>query len=185
MARKKNETVEWIKAISIAVIIAAIIRFFFFTPIVVDGESMMPTLHDQNRMIVNKISYKIGGPDRFDVVVFHAPGGKDYIKRVIGLPGDHVEYKNDTLYINGKAYEEPYLDQYKSELDDGMPLTEDFKLEDTPGGDKVVPEGEIFVMGDNRRNSRDSRAIGPVSLKKVVGTTSIVYWPFNEIRTVD
>jgi signal peptidase I len=92
MARKKNETVEWIKAISIAVIIAAIIRFFFFTPIVVDGETMMPTLHDQNRMIVNKISYKIGGPDRFDVVVFHAPGGKDYIKRVIGLPGVHVEY---------------------------------------------------------------------------------------------
>ena len=78
-------------------VLAAIIRFFLFTPIVVDGESMMPTLENGDRMVVNKIGYMVGEPDRFDIVVFHAPEQKDYIKRVIGLPGDHVEFKNDQL----------------------------------------------------------------------------------------
>ena len=72
---------------------------------------MMPTLENGDRMIVNKIGYKIGEPDRFDIVVFHAPEEKDYIKRVIGLPGDHVEYKDDQLYINGEPIDEPYLDR--------------------------------------------------------------------------
>ena len=88
---------------------------------------MMPTLHDQDRMIVSKLSYEIGQPKRFDIIVFHAPEGKDYIKRVIGLPGDRIEYKNDTLYVNGKAYKEPYLAEYKKQLVDG-PLTDPFTL---------------------------------------------------------
>ncbi|MDV2583734.1 signal peptidase I, partial [Alkalibacillus haloalkaliphilus] len=79
----------------------------------------------QDRMIVNKLSYNIGEPKRFDIIVFHAPEHKDYIKRVIGLPGDHIEYRNDTLYVNGKAYKEPYLNKYKEEVEDG-PLTDDF-----------------------------------------------------------
>ena len=111
--KEKNELWEWMKALLIAFGLAAIIRFFLFTPIVVDGESMMPTLENGDRMIVNKIGYTVGKPDRFDIVVFHAPEQKNYIKRVIGLPGDHVEYKDDQLYINGKELEEPYLDQYK------------------------------------------------------------------------
>ena len=79
-------------------------------------------------MIVNKFSYTIGEPNRFDIIVFHAPENKDYIKRVIGLPGDKIEYKDDILYVNGKAYEEPYLDEYeKDEILDG-PLTEPFTL---------------------------------------------------------
>lgn len=119
MRTNKNELWEWIKAIAIAVLLAVVIRYFLFAPIVVDGLSMMPTLHDQNRMIVNKFSYKIGDPDRFDIIVFHATAEKDYIKRIIGLPGDHIEYRNDTLYVNGKAYKEPYLDQYKKEVIDG------------------------------------------------------------------
>ncbi len=77
---------------------------------------MMPTLENGDRMIVNKIGYMIGEPNRFDIVVFHAPEGKDYIKRVIGLPGDHIEYKNDQLYINGEPIEEPYLDEYKAQI---------------------------------------------------------------------
>src|SRR5437763_449971 len=118
MTKKKNELWEWTKALLIAVALAAVIRYFLFAPIVVDGLSMMPTLHDQDRMIVNKLSYEIGTPHRFDIIVFHAPEGKDYIKRVIGLPGDRIEYKNDTLYVNGKAYKEPYLDEYKKQLVD-------------------------------------------------------------------
>ena len=105
-ANMKDKIREWIKALVIAIILVAVIRQFFFTPIVVDGFSMMPTLKDTDRMIVNKFSYAIGEPKHFDIIVFQAPEGKAYIKRVIGLPGDKVEYKEDTLYINDKAYAE-------------------------------------------------------------------------------
>ncbi|MFS0782326.1 signal peptidase I [Bacillus sp. 1P06AnD] len=182
MAKKKNETWEWTKALLIAIALAAIIRFFLLAPIVVDGYSMMPTLHDKDRMIVNKISYKIGEPDRFDIIVFHAPEKKDYIKRVIGLPGDTIEYKDDVLYVNGKAYKEPYLDEYKKQVIGG-PLTENFTLLENRGVQKV-PEGHLFVMGDNRRNSKDSRQIGFVSMDDVVGKTSVVYWPIKDMRIV-
>ena len=109
----KDRIRQWIKALVIAIILVAVIRQFFFSPIVVDGFSMMPTLKDTDRMIVNKFSYVIGEPKRFDIIVFQAPEGKAYIKRVIGLPGDKVEYKEDIFYINGKAYAEAYLDEYK------------------------------------------------------------------------
>lgn len=176
MAKQKNELWEWIKALAIAVILAAVIRYFFFAPIVVDGLSMMPTLHHQDRMIVNKIGYKVGEPDRFDIVVFHATVEKDYIKRIIGLPGDRIEYKNDILYINDEPYEEPYLDEYKKNLIDG-PLTDPFILEE-------VPEGHLFVMGDNRRYSKDSRHIGPVPISEVLGETSLIYWPISDFGIV-
>ncbi len=181
--KEKNELWEWIKALLIAFAIAAFIRYFLFTPIVVDGDSMMPTLEDGDRMIVNKIGYKIGSPDRFDIVVFHAPEGKDYIKRVIGLPGDHIEYIDDQLYINGEALEEPYLDQYKAEITEGN-LTGDFKLQDINPDYEVIPEGHVFVMGDNRRFSKDSRHIGVVSLDEIIGNTNMIFWPLNEIKIV-
>ncbi|KXG10529.1 signal peptidase I [Anoxybacillus rupiensis] len=183
MAKQKSETWEWLKAIVIAVLLAGGIRYFIFAPIVVDGQSMMPTLHDRDRMIVNKLSYKIGEPHRFDIIVFHAEEGKDYIKRVIGLPGDRIEYKDDTLYVNGKPYKEPYLDQYKKQVIDG-PLTEPFTLEDIPGGQATVPKGYLFVMGDNRRFSKDSRHIGFIPMEKVVGKTNIVYWPLSDARII-
>ncbi|MHC8516384.1 signal peptidase I [Sporosarcina sp. ITBMC105] len=181
--KKKNETWEWIKALLIAFGLAAIIRIFLFTPIVVDGVSMMPTLEHGDKMIVNKIGYTIGKPDRFDIVVFHAPEKKDYIKRVIGLPGDEVEYRDDTLYINGKAVEEPYLDKYKAEVNDG-PLTEDFTLEEKINR-QTVPEGYVFVMGDNRRKSKDSRHIGAVSIDEIIGSTKFVFWPIKDFGIVD
>jgi signal peptidase I len=177
MTRQKNELWEWIKALAIAVILAAVIRYFFFAPIVVDGSSMMPTLQDKDRMLVNKIGYRIGSPDRFDIVVFHATEDKDYIKRVIGLPGDHIEYKDDQLYINGELFEEPYLDPYKQEVVDG-PLTPPFVIDS-------VPDGHLFVMGDNRRYSKDSRQIGPVQISEVLGKTNIVYWPFSDIGIIE
>lgn len=183
MKKKKNELWEWIKALLIAVILAAIIRTFLFAPIVVDGLSMMPTLHNQDRMIVNKFSYRIGDPNRFDIIVFHAPEGKDYIKRIIGLPGDEIEYKDDTLYVNGKAYEESYLEEYKKAVIDG-PLTEPFTLEEKIGR-KKVPEGQLFVMGDNRRYSKDSRHIGTVPMEKVLGKTNILYWPVEDMQIID
>lgn len=181
--KEKNELWEWIKALVIAFVIAVLIRYILFTPIVVDGDSMMPTLKDGDRMIVNKIGYTIGEPDRFDIVVFHAPEGKDYIKRVIGLPGDTIEYKDDQLYINGKAYDEPYLDEYKSQLTEGT-LTQDFTLQEIDPTLEVIPEGYVFVMGDNRRYSKDSRHIGIVSQDELIGNTSIIFWPIGDIKIV-
>ena len=181
--KEKNELWEWIKALVIAFVIAVLIRYILFTPIVVDGDSMMPTLKDGDRMIVNKIGYTIGEPDRFDIVVFHAPEGKDYIKRVIGLPGDTIEYKDDQLYINGKAYDEPYLDEYKSQITEGT-LTQDFTLQEIDPTIDVIPEGYVFVMGDNRRYSKDSRHIGIVSQDKLIGNTSIIFWPIGDIKIV-
>lgn len=181
--KTKNETWEWIKALLIAFGLVAIIRVFLFTPIIVDGESMMPTLRDGDKMLVNKIGYTIGEPKRFDIVVFHAEEQKDYIKRVIGLPGDEVVYEDDVLYINGEPYEEPYLDSLKQETID-LPLTENFELKDKIQA-TTVPEGHVFVLGDNRRKSRDSRSIGAVPIEEIIGKTKFVFWPMKNFGFVD
>ncbi|MDY0407652.1 signal peptidase I [Virgibacillus soli] len=175
--KNKGHISEWIKALFIAIILTFIIRTFFFTPVIVNGYSMEPTLHEEERIIVSKI----GEPKRFDIIVFHATDKKDYVKRVIGLPGDRVEYKDDILYINGEPYEEPYLDEFKQKVID-KPLTHSFTLEQTPVGSEVVPEGHLFVLGDNRRGSEDSRHIGAIPMEKVVGTTRIVYYPFKDMK---
>jgi signal peptidase I len=175
MASKKNETWEWIKALSAALLLAGIIRFFLFAPVVVDGQSMMPTLQNGDRLIVSKI----GEPERFDIVVFHATEEKDYIKRVIGLPGDVIEYKNDSLYVNGNPVKEEYLKSYKEKTKDGN-FTYDFTLMEVTGVQKV-PEGQLFVLGDNRRNSEDSRNIGTVDQDLVLGKASLRFWPLSEI----
>lgn len=182
--KEKSDLWEWIKALVIAFLLAALIRFVLFTPIVVEGESMMPTLESGERMIVNRLNYKVGDIQRFDIVVFHAPEKKDYIKRVIGVPGDTLEYKNDQLYINDKKVNETYLQDYKNQIVDGGTLTEDFSLLDYTGK-KIIPKGYYFVMGDNRRNSKDSRHIGLVSEEKIVGKASVVFWPIENFGTID
>lgn len=184
MENKKTaiEIRDWVTALGVAIIAALLIRTYLFVPILVDGESMMPTLHDKNRMIVNKIGYITGEPKRGEIVVFHAPDGRDYIKRVIGLPGDSVEYKNDILYINGEKVDEPYLDKYKKQVETGT-LTEDFTLESLYDI-KRLPKNKYWLMGDNRRWSKDSREIGPIKRDKIVGKTSLVFWPMSEFRTV-
>ncbi|RLQ97260.1 signal peptidase I [Falsibacillus albus] len=174
----KQEGFEWLKAFVIGLIIFVIIRAFFFSNYVVEGKSMMPTLQDGNKLVVNKIGYEIGSLHRFDVIVFHATKEDDYVKRVIGLPGDTIEYKNDILYVNGKPQKEPYLDKYKSEVMDGK-LTGDFTLKELTNKEKV-PKGKIFVLGDNRRNSMDSRIFGFVDESKVVGKVDLRYWPLKE-----
>lgn len=180
---KSKEVFSWVKAIGIAIILAFLIRTYIFAPIVVDGESMMPTLQDHERIVLTKFGTSIDSIDRFDIVVFHATEDKDYIKRVIGLPGDHIEYKDDTLYINGKKYDEPYLEEYKEQMA-GEPLTGSFKLEEVSGS-MTVPENQLFVMGDNRQNSLDSREIGPVSVDEIVGKANLVYWPIKEFKFVE
>ena len=174
------ELFGWIKSIVGAFVFVIAMRTFIFSPILVEGASMMPTYEDGDRVIVNKIGKKISCIDRFDIIVFEAPIGENYIKRVIGLPGDHVAYKNDTLYINNEALEEPYLDLYKEQLIDTGTLTQDFTLEDLTD-DATVPEGYLFVLGDNRRKSLDSRdpGVGFVPMEKVLGKVMMRYYPFD------
>ncbi|HLR66125.1 MAG TPA: signal peptidase I [Virgibacillus sp.] len=179
MAKRKSDWFDWIKAILIAFALAFIIRMFFFAPIIVDGPSMLPTLHDRDQMIVNKFNYRISKPERFDIVVFHASVQKDFIKRVIGLPGEHVQVKDNVLYIDGEEVEEPFLKDQKNKIKSYQTLTNDFKLEDLPGGYETIPEDHVLVLGDNRENSTDSRMFGVVSMDQVVGKTSLIYWPFD------
>lgn len=160
---------KWLKEnIVFLIILTAIIitRIFFFSPIRVNGTSMYPTLQDKEFMILNKISLK-QGINRFDIVVVQE-NNKHIIKRVIGLPGESVMYKNDKLYINGKAVEDNYSKTATNDFDN-----------------VVLGENEYFVMGDNRIVSKDSRVIGPVNIKNIKGKTNLIIFPFNKIGTVE
>lgn len=179
MAKKKNEWFDWIKALLIALGLVFLIRTFLFTPIIVDGPSMSPTLHDRDQMIVNKFTYRFNEPDRFDIVVFHANDQKDFIKRVIALPGEHVAYKDNILYINGEPIEEKFFTENGIQIE-----TNDFTLEEITGNYTTVPEGHVFVLGDNRTNSTDSRLLGPISIEQVVGKASVIYWPFDRLQFI-
>ncbi|AQY50980.1 type I signal peptidase SipZ [Listeria weihenstephanensis] len=178
MNEKKLKLVwSWTWAIVLGLFITLLIRFYLFVPVMVDGSSMMPTLHDGDRVIINRF----GNVDRFDVVIFKDEG-REYVKRVIGLPGDEITYKNDELYVNGKKQNESYLDTYKKQLGNGL-LTDDFSTKDLiPSG--VVPKGTVFVLGDNRRASKDSRIMGPIPESKILGTTPICYWPLEHAKFI-
>jgi len=128
----------------------------------VDGASMEPTLFSGEYVVVNRLSYRLGSPHRGDIIVFHFPRDpkEEYIKRVIGLPGDEVEVRNGTVYINGQPLDENYL-----------------KVKTNYIGSWVIPEGQLFVLGDNRNNSSDSHDWGTVPLDYVVGKAVMVYWP--------
>ncbi|SDH54421.1 type I signal peptidase. Serine peptidase. MEROPS family S26A [Alteribacillus persepolensis] len=174
-----REIWDWIKTFAVVLLIVFIVRTFFFANYMVHGESMMPTIENGERLIINKIGYEFSEPDRFDLVVFHANEESDYIKRVIGLPGDRIEYRDDTLYINGEPYEEKYLTPMKNQMRTGQDFTNDFTLEEITGKQQV-PEGKVFVLGDNRQNSMDSRQLGFIDMDEIVGKANIRYWPLNE-----
>lgn len=175
----KKEGLEWIKAVGVGLIIFVFIRTFFFSNYEVEGESMMPTLEDGNKLIVNKVGYQIGDFKRFDVIVFHANKEEDYVKRIIGLPGDKIEYKDDQLFINDVKMEEPYLEKYRNQTLTRR-LTEDFTLNEITGIE-TVPEGKLFVLGDNRLESWDSRRFGYISVDQVVGKVNLRYWPLDHM----
>ncbi|PEJ60758.1 MULTISPECIES: signal peptidase I [unclassified Bacillus (in: firmicutes)] len=177
----RKEVFDWGKAIFIGIAIAFIVRTFLFSTYVVDGESMMPTLKNGNLLVINKFGYELSDIKRFDVIVFHANKQEDYVKRVIGLPGDSIEYKDDQLYINDKKWSEPFLNDYKSTLK-GTPFTGDFNLNEITGKAKV-PSGYVFVEGDNRPKSYDSRLFGFVKIDKIVGKVDLLYWPLSNLNT--
>ncbi len=173
-----NEIIDWVKAIIIAGLIAFLLHTFVFSLVLVDGASMNPTLSDSERLILNKTSYVVKEPERADIVVFHVYNSEDYIKRVIGLPGETIEMRADQLFINGEPVDEPYLAAAKSTYNEvGIYLTEDF-------GPIKINDDHLFVMGDNRRNSSDSRAIGSIDKKELIGKVSIRIWPLTSIGSV-
>lgn len=171
----KKEMVSWMKSLVVAIILAFICRQFLFSPITVFGESMAPSFQDHDRVVISKTS-RI---QRFDVIVFDAPvEDEHYIKRVIGLPGDTIRMEDDVLYINGEAYNEPYLSENRQDNPYGS-LTEDFSLTEKTGESKI-PENRLFVMGDNRLNSKDSRTFGLISYESVIGEVKFRFYPFKE-----
>ncbi|WP_099221393.1 type I signal peptidase SipY [Listeria costaricensis] len=167
---KKQQFFSWVLVIVSALLIALLVRAFIFAPVKVDGESMMPTYHDGQRLFIEKVTK----PDRYDKIVFDAPeelgntDGSYFIKRVIGLPGDEIAFKNGELYVNGKRHDETYLaDGMKTYSQPGSG-DGDFTLEDITG-QVTVPEGKLFVLGDNRENSTDSRIFGFIDESDVDG----------------
>ncbi|MFB5664352.1 signal peptidase I [Alteribacillus sp. HJP-4] len=177
-----REIWDWIKTFAVVILIVLVVRTFFFANYMVHGESMMPTIEDGERLIINKIGYEFEQPDRYDLIVFHADEESDYIKRVIGLPGDTIRYEDDVLYINDEPQDEQYLERYKEEAGGGI-LTEDFTLEELTGSE-TVPAGHIFVLGDNRQNSMDSRQLSFIPIEEVVGKANIRYWPISEFTLI-
>lgn len=181
-----KEILSYIVTLVIVIGIVFTFRHFIAEPFAVEGRSMDYTLADGERLFMLKLN-KI---DRFDIVVLPAPNGdtdakgnvKLYIKRVIGVPGDTIEYKDDVLYLNGHAIEEPYLAQKKQETTTNF--TDNFTLEGVTG-QSVVPEGKVFVMGDNRQNSLDSRAFGFVEIDSIKGEADFIYWPLNQFGFLD
>ncbi|MGG3451700.1 signal peptidase I [Domibacillus aminovorans] len=174
----RSEILSWIKAIVLAVVVTAACKYFFFAGVVVHGESMLPTFEDKDKVIVSKMTQI----ERFDQIVFHAPDSEDnYIKRVIGVPGDEVEMKDDILYINGKPTAEPYLDENKKSLMIGQKLTADFTLAELTAHD-TVPDGYLFVLGDNRTVSKDSRIFGLIREDSVIGEVQLRFYPLSSIE---
>lgn len=175
MILKSKEFIKSVIYVAGLILVLFLLRQFVFTPVIVKGHSMDPTLSDGERVIALK-NTKI---NRFDIVTLHAPDepGKNYIKRVIGLPGETVELKEDLLYINGEEIPEPFLDEFKNEMPKGSLFTENFALADI--GAKTVPEGKLFVLGDNRQNSKDSRIIGFIDKKEIMGDVRFAIWPLN------
>ncbi len=179
-----KELREWLIAIITAVIIYFIVNTFLFTQYVVSGESMSPTFHNGDRLIVSKIANTMDKIQRGDVVIFHADEEKDYIKRLIGVPGDTVEYRNDQLLINGKEVAEPYLDENKKHKRNEF-LTENISVKELvhANGESKIPAGYYMVLGDNRDNSSDSRyELGLVKKSQVVGEAVVRIFPFDRMH---
>ncbi len=168
--KEKAEMRSWIKSVVIAFVLAVLIRQFVYTPVTVSGQSMKPTFEHDHRLVITKM-HTI---NRFDMIVFNAPNSEaDFIKRVIGLPGDVVMMKDDHLYINGEEHVETYVEENMKEIYEGQKLTENFEVE--------VPKGYYYVLGDNRRNSTDSRSIGFIGEASIIGKVSFRFYPLKSI----
>ena len=185
----KEELLSWVYTLLAALVIVTVIRTFFFEPIRVDGESMRNTLQDGDVVLVTKPEYWTGNYERGDIIICRYPnrnkessfslGGSFeltftnhtlFVKRLIGLPGDKIEFRAGVLYVNDQMVDESDIDVY-------IPSTRSF-------GPIVLGADEYFVVGDNRGNSNDSRAVGPISEDMIVGHVNLVIWPLSNFGKV-
>ncbi|MCQ2359485.1 MAG: signal peptidase I [Phascolarctobacterium sp.] len=168
---------DWLVSIIVAVALAFCIRTFLVEPYMVSGSSMYPSLHNRERLVVDKLSYFITDPVKGEIIVFRYPKDqtRDFIKRVIAVAGDTIEMRNGKVLVNGNVIEENYI--WKD--DPKGKNSSDFRK-------TVVPNGTIFVLGDNRNNSEDSRFkdVDFVPLKLVKGRALFCFWPTDRIRKI-
>ncbi len=162
---------SWILVILLAFCLSVLIRVYVVQPYRVEMTSMLETLYPNDLVLVDKLTYRFTSPKRGEVVVFTPPNNLSdkYIKRVIGLPGERIEIRNGKTYINGKPLDEPYI---------YTPMEYDY-------GPVEIPEGTVFVMGDNRGVSLDSRSFGPIEITRIVGRALLVYFPFNHMENLN
>lgn len=181
-----KETIQWIEAILLAVIIALLIRGFIFEPVLVQGESMQNTLTTGERLIIYKLGYHFAPPKQGDIIVLQVQEGAlkvfpfiqklplfrkivpnldelDYIKRVVGIPGDKIKFVDGTVFVNGEKLKDTYSKGSTYGTDETI----------------IVPKNKVFVLGDNRENSKDSREIGCVDYDKIKGKAVLRIWPFK------
>lgn len=174
--QKQEKKSQWSHFLleTLQTIVLAVVLYFLIDSVVarvrVENISMLPTLQPGEFVVVNKLAYRLGQPQRGDIVVFHMPINpeEDYIKRLIGLPGDVVKAEGGKVYVNGTLIQEPYLIE-------NVDYT----------GEWTVPEKAYFVLGDNRVQSYDSHSWGFVPAENMVGKALFIYWPFNQFKILD
>ena len=170
--RAGRVAIEWGILIVAALVIAIVIRTFVFQAFYIPSESMVPTLKIGDRVLVNKLSYKLHDPRRGDIVVFTAPPAaetadiKDLVKRLVGLPGDTIQGKNGRIYINGGVLSEPYLPA---------------GVKSRTFGPEKVPPDSYFMLGDNRRYSKDSTFFGAIKRDQLIGRVFMRIWPLSRL----
>jgi signal peptidase I len=171
-----------IKYIIIDILLAALLSFFLINNIIsaykIEGNSMIPVLHDQERIIISKLAIKEANLKRFDIVVFYRPDEpeKTLIKRIIGLPSEIVEMRHGDIYINDKLLGQPFL------------LNEASVPYNIPDGNfppLLIPRGHYFILGDNRQSSKDSRFFGTVPQKYIAGKAIFRYWPIDRFGKIE
>jgi signal peptidase I len=171
-SNRKKQGYEWLILVAASLAVALIVRGFLIQAFYIPSESMVPTLVKNDRVLVNKLSYKLHDVHRGDIVVFKAPEGaataqvKDLIKRVVGLPGETIEGRNGTIFIDNKPLDEPYLPP-------------DVRSRDFPP--EKIPPKKMYVLGDNRQDSRDSTFFHAVEESKIVGRAFVKIWPLNDL----
>jgi signal peptidase I len=170
-ARRLRLLREVLETIALTILMFLVFRFAFQN-YRVDGHSMLPTLQDQQYILVNRAAYLLQPPQRGDIIVFAYPRDptQDYIKRIIGIPGDHVQVNNDgAVFVNDVQLDEPFIDDATNPYD--------------PTDIKLGPN-QYFVLGDNRGDSSDSRAWGPVPRQNIIGKAWVVYWPLSNFHVI-
>ncbi|HET9847263.1 MAG TPA: signal peptidase I [Candidatus Dormibacteraeota bacterium] len=175
-ARQKSFIRDTLEIVFLALVLYVVIQYAVQTVHVL-GSSMLYTLHDNDLLVASKISYKLHAPQRGDIIVFKPPdeASRDFIKRIIALPGERVRIVNSVVYINDQVLHEPYLPE-KWTYNNNWPAS---------GQDQIILPDQYFVMGDNRNHSSDSRTFGPITLDSILGKAEVRIWPLGALGFLD